>query len=61
MYLHLKAQEDRLTSLRFCQKDNTLSYQNADNRWKKVTFKMIGQAIKARVSDTAPPNTEEKD
>ena len=61
MYQHLKAQEDRLTSLQFCQKDNTLSYQNADNRWKTVTFKIIGQAIKARVSYTAPPNAEEKD
>ena len=61
MYQHLEAQKDRLTSLRFCPKDNTLSYQNADNRWIEVKFKAIGQAIKARVSYKAPPNAEEKD
>ena len=59
VYMHLKRQENQLTKLRFCEKNNTLSYQNIDNLWKEVSFKVIGQAIAARVL-RAPPQTSKK-
>ena len=59
VYMHLKVQENQLTKLRFCEKNNTLSYQNIDNLWKEVSFKVIGQAIAARVL-RAPPQTSKK-
>lgn len=61
VYMHLKVQENQLTKLRFCEKNNTLSYQNIDNLWKEVSFKVIGQAIAARVLRAPPLNIKEKE
>ena len=61
VYMHLKRQENQLTKLRFCEKNNTLSYQNIDNLWKEVSFKIIGQAIAARVLRAPPSNIKEKE
>ena len=61
VYMHLKVQENQLTSLRFCEKNNTLSYQNIDNQWKEVSFKLIGQAIATRVLRAPPSNIKEKE
>ena len=61
VYMHLKVQENQLTKLRFCEKNNTLSYQNIDNLWKEVSFKMIGQAIAVRVLSAPPSNTKEQE
>ena len=61
VYMHLKRQENQLTKLRFCEKNNTLSYQNIDNLWKEVSFKMIGQAIAVRVLSAPPSNTKEQE
>jgi len=61
VYMHLKAQEKQLTSLRFCDEFNIVRYQNIDNVWKEVTAKTMGQAIAARVLRAPPSNIKEKE
>ena len=60
MYMHLKAQKEQLTGLRFCEENNTLSYRRQDGRWKTIGTKAIGQAVMKRVVRGAPSNTKKR-
>ena len=59
MYMHLKAQKEQLTGIRFCEEKNTLSYQRQDGKWKTIGTKAIGQAVTMRVVRGAPSRTKQ--